>query len=1421
MKRFNSVVLFLILLASGIYANVQTIVLQNESSNTLTVSNKSWQGFSLNINISEVVANITQTPWGNFTQLALPNFSGRNLEIGKANLPSINQLIDVPYGADVSVEVIAAESDEILLSTYGLTYPVLPYQGPIEKSEDAVKNHVFQMDNNYYSALNYHSLPLVEYNEIGNMRGHRLGQIVVNAVQYLATQNKIKVYKNIQIRVTFGNANIIQTESTHIKYQSPFFNTILKDKVLNYESIESDLTQYPVHYVVIYHDAFETALQPFIEWKEQKGFIVTAERISQIGNNPTAIKNYIDGLYVGIHPPSFVLLVGDKAQVETNTGQTSSHVTDLYYTTMTIGDWIPDLYIGRLSAQTEAQLTAQLDKILPYEKYQFPQTAFLNRGCFIATDDLYTIAEGSHNYVIDNHFIPNGLLYDKLYAITYGSTGQDVMNSLNAGRFIMNYSGHGSTTSWGGPSVSASMVNSSTNTDMYPFVISNACLTGSFEVSECFGETWVRKANGGGLAFTGASNSSYWDEDDEWERRAYDGTFWENYYSLAAFIFRGNLAVLNAGYSRAKYYFEVYHLFGDPSIMLYWGEASPMVVSCSPVIPLGSTDFTVDVTGEDSALVALYMDGELYGSSLTDANGNALIQFVNPPVTVGDMILTVTKFNRQPFIDTLQVIVPSFVSIQPDTVQINTPTIVNVTVMDADTLNPEPGVQIWAEGIGYVSDTTLSDSSGYAAVSVHYPFGPNLILKGKRPADNYFLFTDTLIVINGLPLDSSDLWVSTDFGLNNSFAKNLPGTLHKTSLSTGTDLYYSINNAEWISTSSDSITFTPEVTGNVTGVIAKTGYNIYSEDFSVILAYGYFSGLISDTSGTGLENVNIQVFDDTLLFGTATTNGSGEFTYPDSLPVSNYDIKLHHFGYLSIDTTLFVGYGQNHDSLTMNPAPSGQVSGIILEDGTTIPLEATVKFYRADNLQLYMQTTSDSLGNYTASLPFYSYKMVVSSMGYKSDISFIDVDSSSHIININLVPGVDDYVFDFEADDGEFTGTTSWEWGVPTSGPGSAYQGTKLWATNLTGEYGNNEHAELTSLALDLSGFNSPKLQFVHWYNIEDYSSNPALAWDGGNVKISTDGGNNFQIINPLGGYPCTVSNISSSVLSGQAAYSGVSSGWELAEFDLTAYADMTVIIKFDFGTDGSVTEPGWYIDSVSVTTEPIIPSAPVNLTVLNDEEIVVLSWNEATKNLLNENLNQLKLLIARNEELSLQKESENPSATSTITANPKATCFKVYKNTDGTSFILSDTVFDTICTDTTVSVGNTYYYYVTTAIGSLESDPSDTVSVTVQSAVGIFDESNQGIPTTFAMDQNYPNPFNPVTTIRYQLPKATNVYIAVYDMLGQKIKTLVNENQAAKYFSIQWNGLNEAGSKVASGIYLYRIEAGDFIKTNKMLLLK
>jgi hypothetical protein len=93
--------------------------------------------------------------------------------------------------------------------------------------------------------------------------------------------------------------------------------------------------------------------------------------------------------------------------------------------------------------------------------------------------------------------------------------------------------------------------------------------------------------------------------------------------------------------------------------------------------------------------------------------------------------------------------------------------------------------------------------------------------------------------------------------------------------------------------------------------------------------------------------------------------------------------------------------------------------------------------------------------------------------------------------------------------------------------------------------------------------------------------------------------------------------------------------------------------------------------------------------------------------------------------------------------------------------------------------------------------------------------------PDNFELSQNYPNPFNPSTTIEFQVPQASDVTIIIYDMLGQEVKSLFAGQIQAGNYSVEWDGLNNSGSKMSSGSYIYRMTAGEFIDTKEMILLK
>jgi flagellar hook assembly protein FlgD len=113
---------------------------------------------------------------------------------------------------------------------------------------------------------------------------------------------------------------------------------------------------------------------------------------------------------------------------------------------------------------------------------------------------------------------------------------------------------------------------------------------------------------------------------------------------------------------------------------------------------------------------------------------------------------------------------------------------------------------------------------------------------------------------------------------------------------------------------------------------------------------------------------------------------------------------------------------------------------------------------------------------------------------------------------------------------------------------------------------------------------------------------------------------------------------------------------------------------------------------------------------------------------------------------------------------------------------------------------------------------PSSSISVTVVVVTG---KSDPLLPDAFSLSQNYPNPFNMETVIKYALPQDCYVEITIYNILGQKVKTLFNQYQNAGYKMVHWNGRDDKGNEIASGVYFYRIKTPKYSQTKKMVLLR
>ena len=624
-----------------------------------------------------------------FTELNIPDY-GTSTRIGNPKLPVLKKLIEIPEGASVSINLINYTVTEYNLSDYGIFNKLIPCQPSVSKDVSKPLPE-FMYNTLTYSTDQFNTTNLVSVEILGTMRGVRMARLDIAPVRYNPVKNTIQIYNDIEVEITFIEPNIPQTIANKKRTYSPYFEGMFSNQLLNYQKnllAKDTITKYPIKYVIVSDPAFQSTLQPFIQWKTKKGFKVIEAYTNNplVGTTTTSIKNYLQGLYnagtLTDPAPSFVLFVGDVAQIPSFNGQTGSHVSDLYYCEYT-GDYFPEVYYGRFSATNINELQPQINKTLEYEQYTMPDPSFLGKCVMIAGQDgsfgpLH--GDGQINYGTSTYFntAHNLVSNTYLYAVS-GSSASQIIQNVSDGVGFVNYTAHGSTNGWADPSFSISDISGLQNAHKYPLMVGNCCLTNTFEQSLCFGEALLRANEKGALGYIGGSNSTYWDEDYWWgvgyktvvanpvydvnSLGSYDRTFHDHgedfgewYATQDQMIFAGNLAVTQSGASGTEYYWEIYHLMGDPSLMVYFGVPPPLTATYIPLIPLGSTTFTVNT--EAYAYVAVSMGGVLYGAAIADNLGVANIN-ITPFTTSGTADVVATKQNRAPFISTVVVANPS------------------------------------------------------------------------------------------------------------------------------------------------------------------------------------------------------------------------------------------------------------------------------------------------------------------------------------------------------------------------------------------------------------------------------------------------------------------------------------------------------------------------------------------------------------------------------------------------------------------------------------------------------------------------------------------------------------------------------------------------------------------------------------------
>lgn len=650
-----------------------------------------------------------------FTVASIPGASP-SVQIGAPDLPIISEYIEIPVGAEVKVKVSDVQLSS--MGPGALDNLLAPVQPAPSKSDVGVKPLAF--DSLLYATDAFYRHPAAWVDIVGIARDRRLALLRISPLAYNPVTGELQQITSMTVTITYENADIAATQRLHTLYHSPNFNwgqrivnslpsakevcleAPLHYLIVSHQSFRGQL------------DSFVNwkKRQGFIVTE-----VYTDD--PGVGSTAMSIAQYVKGFYTNATPelpaPTYLLLVGDHAQIPAFSSRCSrpanDHVTDLYYATWTEGDHIPDCYYGRFSARSAAELLPQTEKTIFYESYAFPDDSYLRTAILIAgvdqgytTDNAYRYADPAMDYAASTYVNSgNGFTDVRYYKnnVSFAPTGVTVTGSsqpsatanvlirmYNEGCGLVNYSAHGFDDSWSQPNFTAQHASQMTNLNRPSLMIGNCCLSGKFNTTTydaCLGEALLRReGNAGAAAYIGGTNSTYWPHDFCWEVGVrnnisntmnttydaanlgmYDRLFhthgeafadWHN--TVGAMVAAGNAAVesYDAGSNYSHYYWEIYELFGDPSLMPWLSTAADMEVTATSPASIAESHYSVIAV--PYAYVAL-VDPEsntLIAAAYADENGDADLQ-LPADFSVGDYELAVWAQNYKPYFQQVSFVV--------------------------------------------------------------------------------------------------------------------------------------------------------------------------------------------------------------------------------------------------------------------------------------------------------------------------------------------------------------------------------------------------------------------------------------------------------------------------------------------------------------------------------------------------------------------------------------------------------------------------------------------------------------------------------------------------------------------------------------------------------------------------------------------
>lgn len=590
-----------------------------------------------------------------FDAISIPGCE-TTIEEGAPCLPVFRTLVGLPSGGAPSVEIISSEYTTLS----GMR--INPKLAPVFEGDEPL----FFMDSAIYSKDGFWPGKYATALEPEVLRNFVVSRLSINPVQYNPVSREVRVFTKLVLRVTEAGSPPVGLRIQHA--MSPQFERTCSEQICNYRYLdipEEQLDQDDTKFLVITKPAYYDEIAPLVDWRRAMGYPVEVASVDEIGGTTSLIKSYIADLYFS-EGLEYVLLVGDIDEIPCK--YWSHTYSDSWYSCVDPGgdnDYLADLAIGRLTFNSSAELTHQVAKIMTY--LTNPSTAgnWAEKDILVAHSESYP---GKYTQCSEEIRTYNYAIQNPIFDTAYGGAGagnSDVVAAINEGRGIVNYRGHGSSTSWSSwgseGSFTVTHIRQCTNSEQLFVAFGICCSNMALDTGgDCLAESFLKEDNAA-IAYLSAWEPSYTDPNHVFDKSLFKAIY--------------DVGVTTIGYveNLANIDVHAYGSYGDANIRTYLWLGDP----ATDVWTLQPTSFDVDAPGAvapmeqdvtvtvslggspmEGAMVCLAVDGEFSVYGYTDASGTAVLTV--EPTHPCDMNLTVTGHNGLPFQDVIQVISPDY-----------------------------------------------------------------------------------------------------------------------------------------------------------------------------------------------------------------------------------------------------------------------------------------------------------------------------------------------------------------------------------------------------------------------------------------------------------------------------------------------------------------------------------------------------------------------------------------------------------------------------------------------------------------------------------------------------------------------------------------------------------------------------------------